>query len=82
MDGAGVGVAVPGGEEGEGEAEGNGEAVGEAEGEGDGLARISSHDQSSPMYPPISLKRVEQRSCSLGKSGGPAGSSAEPGKTI
>jgi hypothetical protein len=80
-DGVGVGVAVPGGE-GRGEIEDNGEAEGEADGEGDGLARMSSHDQSSPVYPPISLKRVEQRSCNFGKSGGPGDSSAEPGKTI
>src|SRR5208282_3368176 len=75
---------------GEAEEPGDGVSVGEAapgeeafsRGEGDGLARTSSHAQSSPVYPPISFSRAAQRSCSFCKSGGPGGSSAEPGKTI
>ena len=51
-------------------------------GAGDGLARMSSHVQSSPAYPPISFSKAAQRSCSFCKSGGRGGSSAEPGKTI
>ena len=31
-------------------------------GAGDGLARTSSHAQSSPVYPPISFSRAAQRS--------------------
>src|SRR5271165_4659769 len=68
-DGVSVGEAAPGEE-----------AL--SRGEGDGLARMSSHAQSSPVYPPISFSRAAQRSWSFCKSGGPGGSSAEPGKTI
>ena len=72
-DGAGDGVSVA-------EAVPREEAL--SRGEGDGLARTSSHAQSSPVYPPISFSRAAQRSCSFCKSGGPGGSSAEPGKTM
>ena len=89
--GAGEFLADGPGEAGEpGDGVGDGVSVGEAapgeealsRGEGDGLARMSSHAQSSPVYPPISFSRAAQRSWSFCKSGGPAGSSAEPGKTI
>ena len=51
---------------------GDGVCVGEAapgeealsRGEGDGSARMSSHAQSSPVYPPISFSRAAQRSWS------------------
>ena len=78
-DGVAVGVTVAGAErDGDEDSEGDGEG----DAPGDGLARISSHVQSSPLYPPMSLSRLEQRSCSFGKSGGPGNSSAEPGNTI
>jgi hypothetical protein len=83
-DDVAVGEAVPRGEtlscgDAEGEVEAEGE--GEGDGEGDGLASRSSQVQSSPAYPPISLSKAAQRSCSFCKSGGPGVSSAEPGKT-
>lgn len=71
-EGVGVGEAVPRGET---------LSCGVGQGEGDGLASTSSHVQSSPVYPPISLSRAAQRSRSFCKSGGPGVSSAEPGKT-
>jgi hypothetical protein len=53
----------------------------DGDGEGVGVARISCHCQSSPVYPPISFKSSAQRSCILGKSGGPGWLSALPGNT-
>ena len=95
QDGCGSGAGAflgdgPGEAEEPGDGVGDGVSVGEAapgeealsRGEGDGLARMSSHAQSSPVYPPISFSRAAQRSWSFCKSGGPGGSSAEPGKTI
>src|SRR5260370_36282453 len=48
-DGVGVAAAVP-------------REAALSRGEGDGLARTSSHAQSSPVYPPISFSRTAQRS--------------------
>ena len=79
-DDVAVGATLPCGKT-DGEGAGEEEADGDGDGEGNGFDRISSHVQRSPLYPPISFRRVEQRSCNLCKSGGPGGSSAEPGKT-
>ena len=55
--------------------------VGFGDGDGVGVARISCHCQSSPVYPPISFKSAAHRSCILGRSGGPGWLSALPGNT-